>query len=105
MKLTIPKVILLLCMLVLLSYGHTVGFPFIHDAFYLILENPDIGHWQNIPSLFFPMPVPAQDSTANVFYRPFQELTYKTEYLLFGESPFGYQSRFTTQNHRNIFAG
>ncbi len=80
----------LLAAAVLLVYANSWSNPFILDDATHILQNRRIGEWKNWTEIFrepfflFPEAGLAQ------YYRPLTKLTYKVEWLLFGDRPFGY---------------
>jgi tetratricopeptide (TPR) repeat protein len=75
-----------------LLYIRSVGFGFVMDDVFQILENPSIRDLSNIPR-FFSEPVWAalgHKPSGNIFYRPMMYALYSLEYAVFGLKPWGF---------------
>ena len=76
-----------LCFLV---FGSTLFFPFVHDDFIYIENNPSIGDLSHIPGIFTETFALGNTSLTNPYYRPILEIFYRLHYSLFALNPFGY---------------
>ena len=77
--------VLVLVVLGLLIYGPALPNPFIWDDYELIIHNPVVRGWSNLPHLFAGNIV-EQSS----FYRPLQMLSYLIDYEVWGMNPKGF---------------
>lgn len=73
------------------AYFNSIPHPFVHDDVIFIQNNRTLGDWSDVPSLFL------RSSTAggavsiiNSYYRPFLDVLYKIQYILFDFNPHGY---------------
>lgn len=80
------KAILVIFLLGIAVYLNSFGVNFIWDDSALVLENPLIRSFANIPRIFFANLSPHQD----MFYRPMQNLTYVLDFFLYKLDYIGY---------------
>ncbi|MCK5013825.1 MAG: glycosyltransferase family 39 protein [Candidatus Omnitrophica bacterium] len=76
--------------LCLLAFGSTLFYPFVHDDFIYVENNPAIGDLSNIPGIFAETSILDNTSLRNPYYRPILEILYRLHYRIFGLNPFGY---------------
>ena len=76
--------------LCLLAFGSTLFYPFVHDDFIYIKNNPAIGDLSNIPGIFVETFSLGNTSLTNPYYRPILEILYRLHYHIFAFNPFGY---------------
>lgn len=87
MKKRIVFIVLLFASLLL--YANSLFNPFIWDDIPLIVENPYIKSFGNIPKIFTTTLFDANFIKSN-YYRPLQGLTYVFDYAVWKENPLGY---------------
>lgn len=85
-------VFLLLLVCALAAYGQALVFPFVHDDFLFIVNNPDIARW-NWGGLFLrPENFGARVEDVVAYYRPVTALVNKALYAVWGVSPSGFHA-------------
>ena len=83
--------ILILMALGLCAYGNAIFHPFVHDDVVFILQNPNIGRWDNISDAFLRPAIPQIfQGLVTPYYRPVLEVIYRLEYALFGFNAHGF---------------
>ncbi len=79
---------------VFLLYANILPNPFVWDDHIFIIHNEYIRDWRNIPLLFqsdfFNYSLKETAFESGGYYRPLVMLVYTFEFLIWGESPFGY---------------
>jgi len=78
----------LLVAAVLIVYANALPNAFLWDDLYLVVGNPAIKSWENLPRLFVSDLFPAGIQSG--YYRPLQALTYVVDYGVWGLSPAGF---------------
>jgi Flp pilus assembly protein TadD len=73
---------------VLIVYANALPNAFLWDDLYLVVGNPAIKHWANVPRLFVSDLFPGGMESG--YYRPLQALTYAVDYGVWGLSPAGF---------------
>ena len=93
-RLSLLKVSTFLFFLGLISYSNAIFHPFVHDDVVFIQNNPHLGIWNDLPSIFFRSSTSLMSgqplSIINSYYRPLLEIVYKIQYAFFGLNPHGY---------------
>ncbi len=93
-RLSLFKVSALLLCLGLVSYANAIFHPFVHDDVVFIQNNPHLGSWRDLSSIFFRSSIGLTSgqpfSIINSYYRPLLEILYKIQYLVFHLNPHGY---------------
>ena len=81
-----------LLVIALLLYGNVLSYPFVHDDYVFIVNNADIGRWDNLSDVFLgPAQAVALDqNNVNTYYRPLLDIVNRFLFLLFGGVPRGY---------------
>jgi len=81
-----------LLVIALLLYGNVMSYPFVHDDYVFIVNNADIGRWDNLSDVFLgPAQAVALDqNNVNTYYRPLLDIVNRFLFLLFGGVPRGY---------------
>lgn len=83
--------ILILIALGFLAYSNAIFHPFVHDDVVFILQNPNIGRWDNIGDAFLRPAIPQFfQGLVTPYYRPILEVIYRFEYALFGFNAHGF---------------
>ena len=78
----------LLVAAVLIVYANALPNAFLWDDLYLVVGNPAIKSWANLPRLFVSDLFPAGIQSG--YYRPLQALTYLVDYGVWGLAPAGF---------------
>ncbi|MFA5177153.1 MAG: tetratricopeptide repeat protein [Candidatus Omnitrophota bacterium] len=92
MKVKASLLVLVFCLIAgvcVIFYSNSLGNPFIWDDEALIVRNPSIRSWQNLPSAFTSDLYSGIDFGSN-FYRPLQAATNIWDYHFWQLNPFGY---------------
>jgi len=76
--------------IVVLVYFNSWFNPFILDDATHIRDNPGLREWENWTAIFKSPFFEFPEAGLAQYYRPLTILTYKVEYLLFAENPFGF---------------
>jgi protein O-mannosyl-transferase len=82
-------VAILIAVLVLISYAHTLNYPFILDDELLVRKNYLIRDWGSLPQIFHTDLTISVKSEAN-FYRPMQTISYLFDYQLWRLNVLGF---------------
>ena len=73
------------------AYGNAILHPFVHDDVVFILQNPNIGRWDNITDAFLRPAIPQIfQGLVTPYYRPVLEVIYRIEYAIFGFNAHGF---------------
>ncbi len=89
-RLKFRQVVFLLSFIGILSYANAIFHPFVHDDIVFIRDNPLIGRWDSLPSIFT-QPTSAHPlDIITHYYRPVLEIVYRAQYALFGANAAGY---------------
>jgi len=78
----------------LVAYGRTLGYPFIYDDIYTIIEDPAVQSWRYLPDYFtknvwYDLRL-RSDSTLMNYYRPAFLLWFRINHMAFGVNPWGW---------------
>jgi tetratricopeptide (TPR) repeat protein len=85
------RVLMVLSFLGLLVYYNAVAHPFVHDDVVFVQMNPNIARWDNLAETFLSPGIPLQSlKITTPYYRPFLEILYRLQYLIFGMNPAGF---------------
>ncbi|MDO8662306.1 MAG: tetratricopeptide repeat protein [Candidatus Omnitrophota bacterium] len=71
------------------AYSNSVHNPFIWDDDALVVKNPLLSNWSNLPKVFTSDLYPGVTAGSN-FYRPLQTISYIWDYHFWQLDPFGY---------------
>ncbi len=71
------------------AYSNSLHNPFIWDDDALVVKNPLLGSWSNLPKAFTSDLYPGVTAGSN-FYRPLQTISYMWDYHFWQLDPFGY---------------
>lgn len=75
----------------LVAFGASLGVPFFWDDFLLIVDNPLVGNWANLP-VFFTQQLGTGFGVEYGYYRPLQMLAYSLQHLLWQDWASGYHA-------------
>ncbi|MBU1061220.1 MAG: tetratricopeptide repeat protein, partial [Candidatus Omnitrophica bacterium] len=89
MKITKRTHILFIALIVVIVFSGSLKNDFAWDDKFLIINNPYVKNWNNIPLIFSTQLYDGSGMASN-FYRPLQLLSYAVDYSLWQLNPFGY---------------
>jgi len=85
------KVFVFLMVVGFIVYFQASSYPFVHDDFIFIVENPQVKQVDGVKEIFLkPAAFEQGLGTINLYYRPVLDVLYKLQYQAFDLNPIGY---------------